>query len=146
MMLIGEYIQKIGDKHRVAIPLNLRNILGDNLIITKGYENCLIIISKDKWETLISENISGPFTSGLIRETSRFLLGSATEINLDFQGRFVIPKQLRTYASIEEYGAFIGLGKWVELWDEKRWESKKSEIEKNSSIVGDKLASFKFND
>lgn len=145
-MLIGEYSQKIGDKFRIAFPKKFRDVIKDQFIITKGYDDCLIIVSKRNWESIIQENVYGPFTSGLVRDTSRFLLGSASEIELDGQGRFVIPLPLRKYANFGNIGVFIGLGKWIELWDEKKWEEKKIDIEKNSSIVGDKLASIKLND
>ncbi len=145
-MLIGEYTQKIGEKFRIAFPKAFRDVVGTSFIITKGYENCLIIISKDNWESMINENVVGPFTLGLVRDTSRFLLGSATKIDLDKQGRFVVPITLRKYANLNKTGVFLGLGKWIELWDEDLWDKKRSEIEKNSSIVGDKLASIKLND
>lgn len=142
-MLIGEYLKNVGNKFRVAFPKKFRDELGDELIITKGYEKCLIIIPKNKWEEMVKENIPGPFTSGIVRDTSRFLLGSASEIELDSQGRFVIPIALRDYSNIGNVCVFVGLGKWIELWNESDWEQKKKEIEKHSSIVGDKLASIK---
>ena len=91
---------------------------------------------------MISGAVSGPFVSGLIRDTTRFLLGSASEIELDAQGRFIIPSYLIEYASLLEEGIFLGLGKWVELWDKKTWNEKSKEIESHSSEVGDRLANL----
>ncbi len=141
-MIIGEYNQKIGDKNRIAFPKKFREEIGNRLIVTKGYEGCLVIMSPAQWEEMVSDSISGPFVSGLIRDTSRFLLGSATEVELDVQGRFVIPPYLIEYGSVKEEGVFIGLGRWVELWDKEKWAQKIQEIEKNSSVIGEKLSNL----
>jgi MraZ protein len=145
-MIIGEYKQKIGDKNRIAFPKKFREELGNKLIVTKGYEGCLLVLSPAQWEEVVSGSVSGPFVSGLIRDTSRFLLGSATEIELDSQGRFVIPPYLIEYSAIDNEVVFLGLGRWVEVWSDKNWQEKKAEIEGNSSSIADKLAGLKLSD
>jgi MraZ protein len=142
-MIIGEYHQKLGEKSRIAFPKKFREELGNKLIITKGYEGCLVIVSPAQWEELVKESVSGPFVSGLIRDTSRFLLASASELDLDNQGRFVLPEFLKIYAQIAKEGVFIGLARWVELWDSEIWSKKVTEIEKNSSEIADKLSRLK---
>ena len=138
-MIIGEYQQKLGDKNRIAFPKKFREELGNKLIMTKGYEGCLVIMSPAQWEEMVSDVVSGPFVSGLVRDTSRFLFAGASEIELDSQGRFVIPTYLKEYSGIESDGIFLGLGRWVELWGDEKWQKKSHEIEGESSIVGDKL-------
>ena len=145
-MIIGEYHQKIGEKSRIAFPKKFREELGNKLIITKGYEGCLVIVSPAQWEELVGQSISGPFVSGLIRDTSRFLLASASELDLDSQGRFVMPEYLKTYAQISTEGVFIGLGRWVELWDLQVWSKKVQKKKKNSGVVADKLAGLQLGD
>lgn len=142
-MIIGEYKQKIGDKNRIAFPKKFREELGNKLIITKGYEGCLLILSPAQWEELVSDSVSGPFVSGLIRDTSRFLLGSASEVELDSQGRFVIPPYLVEYSVIDNDAVFLGLGRWVEVWSDKKWHEKRVEIENNSSNIAEKLSGLK---
>lgn len=138
-MIIGEYKQKIGDKNRIAFPKKFREEIGNKVIISKGYEGCLLIMSPAQWEEMVADSVSGPFVSGLIRDTSRFLFASASEIELDSQGRFVIPAYLKEYSSLLEDGVFLGLGRWVELWDESKWDEKRKDIEDTSSIIGEKL-------
>lgn len=141
-MIIGEYQQKLGDKNRIAFPKKFREELGNRLIVTKGYEGCLVIMSPAQWEEMVSDSVSGPFVSGLIRDTSRFLLASATEIELDSQGRFVVPNYLKEYSDLSEDGVFLGLGRWVELWGADRWNKKRTEVEKGSSVIGEKLVNL----
>ena len=139
-MIIGEHKQKLGDKNRIAFPKKFREELGNKLIISRGYENCVIVMSPAQWEEMISESISGPFVSEVIRDTRRFLLASASEIELDDQGRFVIPPYLVEYSEIKSEGTFLGLGNWVELWSTNLWEEKRKQLEQNSSSIGEKLA------
>ncbi len=139
-MIIGEHRQKLGDKNRIAFPKRFREELGNKLIITRGYEGCAILMSPAQWEEMISESISGPFVSEEIRDTRRFLLASASEIELDAQGRFVVPPYLVEYSQIKLEGTFLGLGDWVELWSSDKWEEKRKKLESDSSSIGQKLA------
>ncbi|PIR42307.1 hypothetical protein CO058_00985 [candidate division WWE3 bacterium CG_4_9_14_0_2_um_filter_35_11] len=141
-MIIGEYQQKLGDKNRIAFPKKFREELGNRLIMTKGYEGCLVIMSPAQWEEMVSDAVSGPFVSGLVRDTSRFLLASATEIELDSQGRFVVPTYLKEYSELKLEGIFLGLGRWVELWGSEKWNKKRMEVEGESSAIGEKLVNL----
>ena len=138
-MIIGEYQQKLGDKNRIAFPKKFREELGNKLIMTKGYEGCLVIMSPAQWEEMVSDSVSGPFVSGVVRDTSRFLLAGASEIELDSQGRFVVPNYLKEYSKLNLEGVFLGLGRWVELWGLEKWKKKKSDVENESSAIGEKL-------
>ena len=141
-MIIGEYQQKVSTKNRIAFPKKFKDELGNKLIITRGYEGCLVIMSPVQWKEMVADSISGPFVSSVIRDTSRFLLGSASEIDLDNQGRFVIPSYLIEYSDIQENAVFLGLGGWVELWSDKSWKKKRKQLESDSSVIGEKLANL----
>ncbi len=139
-MLIGQYETKISGKYQVALPKKLRNILGDTLIITKGFENCLIIVSTESWKTLLEGTEGRPFTNKNTRELQRFLLGNATDIELDNKGRFVIPEYLREFAGIENDLIFAGIERFVEIWDKKAWEDHQKELSKNIESIAEKLS------
>lgn len=138
-MIIGEFTTKIGPKKRVAIPKKFRTELGEDLILTRGYENALIIVNKDMWSKIASEVMNGSFINQSIRDTSRFLVGSAVEIEPDAQGRVVIPKSLAEYAGFENEIVFIGLVNWVELWDKEAWEQRLKYLQENSDKIADEL-------
>jgi MraZ protein len=139
-MLIGSFKNNIGDKNRVAFPIKFKNELGSSLIVTKGYENCLIIVDKSKFSGLMNSIKDVPFVNSGLRDTKRFLIGSAQEIELDKQGRFVIPPDLKKYASLGNECVFIGLVDWIELWDKSIWDKKEESINSNSSEISDKLS------
>lgn len=139
-MLIGSFKNNIGDKNRVAFPIKFKNELGTSLIVTKGYENCLIIVDKNRFSELMNSIKDVPFVNSGLRDTKRFLIGSAQEIELDKQGRFVIPQDLKKYASLGNECVFIGLVDWIELWDKSIWDKKEESINSNSSEISDKLS------
>lgn len=138
-MIIGEYQSKVGEKKRVSIPKKFRNELGTDMILTRGYEESLVLVNKDMWSKIAGEVMDGSFINKNIRETSRFLIGSAVEVKADNQGRVVIPSSLYEYASIKEELVFIGLVNWVEIWEKSKWEEKLTYLAQNSDAIADEL-------
>lgn len=138
-MLIGEYPVKITNGKRIAFPKKLRSLLGDLLIVTQGYEGCLVIVNREQFENLTQGVAEQPFILGDVRETSRFLLANAYEIELDDQGRFVLPVKLKDYAKVNEEVVFLGLGRWVEVWDRARWEKHEEELKGKAGEISERL-------
>ena len=140
-MLIGQYSVKLTAKNRAAVPKAFREALGKKIIIAKWYENCLVIVSQKNWQELMtrltgrSEIITKP-----VRDTDRFILGSAFEAELDSQGRFVIPGSLKEFAGLEKEAVFIGLSERVEVWDKKAWQDAEQSIQEKSANLVEKLA------
>lgn len=138
-MLIGQYENKIDEKNRTALPKKFRTILGDKLIITQGYENSLIMVSEENWKSLLEGTEGRPFIESDTRETQRFLLGNASEVELDTKGRFIIPNYLKNFAGITSEVIFLGLSRYVEIWDKKKWEDYRKNLEKNIDKISDRL-------
>ncbi len=139
-MLIGQYEGKIADKYQASLPKRFREELGDKLIVTKGFENCLIVVTEEKWKTLLEGTEGKPFTNKNARELQRFLLGSANYVELDSKGRFVVPEYLRTFAGIETEVVFVGIQRFVEIWDKKKWNEHQEEIGKNIESIAERLS------
>src|SRR3989338_4735339 len=114
-MLLGQFKGIVGEKSRIALPKKLREIIGEKLIITLGYENSLIIVSEIGWKALLEGTEGKPFIEKPARETQRYLLGGANNIELDSKGRFVIPEYLRRFAKIKTEAVFLGLSRYIEL-------------------------------
>lgn len=142
-MLIGQYDGKVGAKSRVAFPKKFREILGDKLIITFGYENSLIVVSEEGWKALLEGTEGKPFVQSEARETQRFLLGGASFIELDNKGRFVLPNYLRIFAAIKDEVVFLGLSRYVEVWDRQKWEEYRHNLEKNIDKISQRLVGEK---
>jgi MraZ protein len=138
-MLIGQYTSQLSEKHQVSLPKKFREILGDKLIVTKGFENCLIVVSEENWKTLLEGTEGRPFTNKSTRELQRFLLGNATDIELDNKGRFVIPEYLRDFAELDKEIIFAGISRFVEIWDKKKWEENQTILSKDIESIAERL-------
>ena len=140
-MLLGTYYGVLSPKRRLAVPSSFRKILGEKCIIAQWYEECLILVSVDDWDALLKRLTAKTETiTGAVRDTDRFILGSAFELSFDEQGRAVIPEILAKYAGFSDTVAFLGLGSRVEVWDRKKWEEREREISKNASSLLEKIA------
>ncbi len=142
-MLIGEYQTKLGERNRIALPIKFRKELGGELIITRGYENCLVLVTGDQFKNLTKALEAKEFTLSKLRDTSRFLIGGASEVECDEQGRFVLPKNLVDYADMSKEVVFVGLINWVELWDIEAWKLRLDYLKENSADIADKLSEIK---
>lgn len=138
-MLIGQYAVNVGEKNRIAFPKKFREVLGNKLIITYGFESSLIVVSEVNWKSLLQGSEKKPFLLSTARDTQRFLLGGASLVDLDAQGRFVLPDYLKEFSDIREEVVFMGLNSYVEMWDKKRWIEYQKNMQKNISETADKL-------
>jgi len=138
-MLIGQYEGKLDLKSRIAFPKKFRETLGDNLIVTLGYENSLIVVSESNWKALLEGTEGKPFIQSEARETQRFLLGGATNIELDSKGRFILPGYLKEFGKINGDVVFLGLSRYVEIWDKQRWLEYRKTLEKNIDTISQRL-------
>lgn len=139
-MFIGEYQTVIGEKNRVAIPKKLREEIKGKVILTRGYEKCLIMVDIKRWEGLISEINKNPLLSLSVRDTKRYLLSGAIEIEYDTQGRFVISEELKRFGELNSNIVFLGVGEWIEIWDESKWNAKLDVLSNEVSDLGDRLS------
>lgn len=138
-MLLGQYEAKVGAKGRISMPSKFRQIIGDKIIITFGYEKSLIVVSEKGWKALLEGTEGRPFIEKGTRETQRFLLGGASFVELDYKGRFVMPNYLRSFAEIKDEVIFVGLSRYVEIWSKKRWEEYRLHLEKNIDTIAKRL-------
>lgn len=139
-MLIGRQDTKIDEKNRIILPAKFRRELGDNLIVTQGFEGSLIVISVSKFELLLEGTRGKPIIDKNAREIERFLLGSAEEVTLDDKGRFIIPEYLRKYAELDSEVSLLGVIRYVQIWDKKRWETHNLELIKKIEPITEKLS------
>lgn len=138
-MLIGEFEGKLTEKNRLAIPKKIRQELEEGLIISRGYEGCLLLLDKKRWEVFENLINKSSVLSLSLRDTKRFILGGAYELELDEQGRFVVPSTLLSYAHITGEVMFIAIRDWVEVWSKIEWENKLNQIIRTAPDLAEEL-------
>jgi len=140
-MIIGNYSSKLTQGRRLAIPSKFRTKLGKKLIVARWYENCLVLVSQNNWEALLTK-LSGKseFLTSPVRDTDRFILGSAFEVQPDSQGRVLLSEDLVKHANLDSEVVFIGLGDRVEIWSKSDWNKRQLYLSENASELIEKVA------
>ena len=121
-MLIGEYEHSLDAKGRLIMPSKLRQDIGEKFIITKGLDGCLFVFSQNEWNNFETKLKTLPLSDKNARNFVRFFLSGATECEIDKQGRFLIPSNLRVVAKLEKEAIIIGVGTRLEIWNKEIWE------------------------
>lgn len=140
-MLIGEYEHTLDTKGRISMPAKLKKDMGDTFILTKGLDGCLFAFSEQEWFEFESKLKTLPLSDKNSRNFVRFFLSGATECEIDKQGRFLIPSNLRKSASLDKEAVIIGVGTRLEIWNKSIWVSKDEEISadeiaENMTMIG----------
>lgn len=142
-MFIGEYEHSVDAKGRAIMPAKLREDIGEKFIVTKGLDGCLFAYSKTEWNNFEEKLKTLPLTNKNARDFVRFFLSGAVECEIDKQGRFLIPNNLRIYATLEKEIMIIGVGTRIEIWNRDSWKKYSSdenisadEIAENMTMLG----------
>lgn len=124
MFFVGEYRVTFSGQGRIIIPKKIREALGNGktFTLTKGFDSCLSGFRNNDWEKAAKELISQSSLEMQKSETKRHLFSSAAIVEIDRQGRFVIPKTLLEYAGLNNKAAIIGVGDHFEVWEPNKWD------------------------
>ena len=120
-MFLGEYQHTLDVKGRITIPSRFREQLLERFVATKGLDNCIFLYPMDEWQAIENKLKSLPFTRADVRSFARFFFSGASELEVDKQGRVVLPGNLRDYAGIDKDVVIIGVGTRVEIWSYDSW-------------------------
>ena len=124
------------------MPAKLRELIGDTFVVTKGLDGCLFAFSITEWTNFEEKLKSLPLSNKNSREFVRFFLSGATECEIDKQGRFLIPNNLRETAGLVKETVIIGVGTRIEIWDKEKWTEYNNEnmsvedIAENMTMLG----------
>ena len=138
-MLLGEFKHNLDIKGRMAIPAKFRDKLEAGAIITRGIDNCLFVFANNEWEILAKKLVALPLAQANSRAFARLMLAGATDVELDNQGRILIPDYLRKYAGLSKSVIVAGLYNRIEVWDEAAWTTYKVKTESSSEEIAEQL-------
>lgn len=121
-MFMGEYNHTIDTKGRLIVPSKFREALGDTFVVTKGLDGCLFVYDNQEWNAFEEKLKSLPITNKEARQFARFFLAGAAEVEVDKQGRILVPNILREFAQINKEVVLIGVASRIEIWSKERFE------------------------
>ena len=122
-MFMGEYNHTLDEKGRLIIPSRFREELGTEFVVTKGLDGCLFAYANDEWQVLEDKLRALPLTNKDARAFARFMLAGAAQVEIDKQGRILLPQVLRTFAGLDKDVVLLGIASRIEIWNRDKWEA-----------------------
>ncbi|BCU05618.1 division/cell wall cluster transcriptional repressor MraZ [Allochromatium tepidum] len=127
-MFRGLTILNLDAKGRLAIPSRhrerLETLSGTRLIVTVDRDRCLLLYPEPEWDIIERKFAALPALDPTARALQRLYVGNAQEVDIDAQGRILLPGHLREFASLDKRVAFVGQGAKFEIWDESAWRAR----------------------
>ena len=138
-MFLGEFQHSVDNKGRITVPARFREELGACFYATKGLDNCIFLYPSKEWQLIEEKLRSLPFTRADVRSFARFFFSGATELEIDKQGRILLPPNLRDYAEIDKDLVIIGVGARVEIWSNSKWAAYNEHAESSYLSIAENL-------
>jgi MraZ protein len=123
----------------MAMPAKFREKLAAGAIITRGIDNCLFVFADAEWKELAKKLMALPLAQANARAFVRLMMAGATDVEIDGQGRILIPDYLRKYAGLKKEVVVAGLYNRIEVWDHDAWQNYKVKTESSSEAIAEKL-------
>jgi MraZ protein len=122
----------IDTKGRLAIPTRYRCALGAEdkipLVVTiDTKEKCLLLYTAAQWQVIELNLQKLPSFDAAARRIQRLLIGHATDVEIDANGRILLPTVLRNYACLEKDVVMIGQGNKFEVWNKDLWDARREQ-------------------
>jgi MraZ protein len=141
-MFMGEFHHSVDDKGRIIVPAKFRENLGSSFVLTRGLDQCVFAYPQAEWIQLEQKLKALPFTKADARAFTRFFFSGACEVDLDKQGRIVLPSNLRTFANLTKECVVLGVSSRVEIWDRSIWESYYAKSEESFNEIAESIVDF----
>ena len=123
-MFMGTALHNVDAKGRVFIPSKFRCEMGKTLIVCRSPDGCIRAYTPEAWQRVADAYAA---TSIKTLKLRRRLFASAESVDLDAQGRILLPEELRTEMGINDKTRIVGLDSWMEFWDPDKYDLMMSE-------------------
>ncbi len=121
------------------MPSKWRAELSSNVVVTRGLEGCLFIFPQSKFEEIARDVDRQGMLLAEARAWARYIGGESESVEVDGQGRILIPQHLREYASLNGNVTVVGLMSRIEAWNPEKYKAINSEVESNAAAVAEKM-------
>jgi MraZ protein len=119
--LVGEHHYQVDAKGRISLPTKFREAFEDGVYLTLGQDGCLFAFPRSEWDRRKEEVQALPLSDPTNRAYARMFFGNADRVDLDPQGRLVLPRTLRETAHLGRQVAVVGVSDRLEIWDGGEW-------------------------
>ncbi len=115
--LLGTHTYQLDPKGRISLPARFREAFADGAVLTLGQDGCLFCFPRVEWEARSTEVRALPLSDSESRAYARMFFGKAEAVDLDSQGRLLVPQRLRAEVGISKDAVVLGVFDRMEIWD-----------------------------
>lgn len=137
-MFIGRYYHTIEEQGRVSLPKKFRES-GDHWVVTRGLDGGLFVFLKNTFLTEIEKLSAQSFTKKAHRDFIRLMTNEAQEVEIDTNGRLLIPDYLRATAQLVKNVVVVGSFQRIEIWDVEKYHAYIDTVEKHAEDIAEKV-------
>ncbi len=141
-MFLGRFAFAVDTKGRLAIPSRFRAGLANGLVLTRSVDPCLALYPMETWIPLAERVDALSIADPDSRAFRRLVFAEAADLELDGQGRILVPVALRGYAGIERDAVVIGVHSFIEVWSAARWEQQVERSAIDPSYLAHRLSTL----
>jgi MraZ protein len=141
-VFLGRYSHNVDAKGRLAIPARFRDALGAEVVITRGIDRCVSLYPIETWTPLAEKVSALSISDPDARNFRRMVFAEAAYLEVDRQGRILLPSDLRHYAGIDREANVVGVHTHIELWSPERWSAQARVMDEEGSSIAERLAEF----
>ena len=134
-MFTGEYRHTVDDKGRIAVPAKFRVQLGAGAVVSRWLDACLAIHTQQGWDELAGKVAALPITDPNARRFQRLIFAGAAEVELDRQGRVLLPAYLREHIDLGTDAVVVGSRDHAEIWVPATWASYAQGLEDSDELA-----------
>ena len=133
----------LDSKGRMALPARYKDVLqlgadGKTVVTIDMREKCLLLYPLSEWEVVQRKLESLANVGAKARLLQRLLIGHATDLELDAQGRILLPAMLRDFSDLEKKLVLVGQGNKIEIWSADHWQERmQSWLAEESELLDD---------
>ena len=128
-MFTGEYRHTVDDKGRIAVPVKFRAQLDEGSMVSGWLDDCLAIHTKSAFEALSEKIAALPIGDQRARVFQRYVFSTASEAQMDKQGRILLPASIRAFVGLTDEAVFVGSRDHAEIWAPDRWDAYRKQLD-----------------
>ena len=121
-MFLGQYLLSMGDDRSVLLPGAFQELLAQGAYITRGFEQNLLIMSETEFQAASQKVAALNLADPTVRLLNRLILAHASPLDLDGNGRFILPAELVEFSGLQKEIILVGQGDYIEVWSPAEWE------------------------
>jgi MraZ protein len=141
-VFLGRHQHNLDEKGRLALPAKYREELQDGVVVTRGFDRCLLVYPMAAWIPLAERVSALSIGDPDGRVLRRMLFANAVDVQLDRQGRILVPAELRVHAELEREAIVAGMHAFLEIWSPAKWAEQDELVERDGASIAERLAAL----